>query len=175
MHTIKFLDKQIDIREVRVIDAEKLMSLQENLERSGFMLHEPGERVRTLEEESLRLEKVVRTLSTNIWVVELNNDIIGQITVVRGETKRRKHSAYLALGVHSDYQNRGIAGKLLEYVFGWAKTAGIKRLELTVITQNTSAVHLYKKKGFKVEGEKINSLLIENRFVNEYYMYKNID
>lgn len=175
MYTIKYLDKPIDIREAKVSDAAKLMNLQENLERSGFMLHEPGERARTLEDESLRLEKVAHTLSTNIWVVELNNDIIAQITVVRGEAKRRKHSAYLALGVHSDYQNRGIAGELLEYVFAWAKTADVKRLELTVMTQNTGAVHLYKKKGFKVEGEKINSLLIDNRFVNEYYMYKSID
>lgn len=54
----------------------------------------------------------------------------------------------------------------------WAKNKGMTRLGLTVIKNNKKAFHLYRKLGFSLEGEKINSLMINGRPMNEYYMYK---
>jgi len=54
----------------------------------------------------------------------------------------------------------------------WALDNNIHRLELTVVAQNESAISLYKKLGFEIEGTKRDSLLIDGIFVNEYYMSK---
>lgn len=86
--------------------------------------------------------------------------------------KRNRHSAYLVLGVLEDFQGQGIATGLFEKIFEWAKSAGISRLELTVITENVKAHSLYKKMGFVLEGEKVHSLMIDEQPVNEYYLYK---
>ncbi len=44
------------------------------------------------------------------------------------------------------------------------------RLELTVRCDNTSAIALYQKQGFTIEGTKYRSLLVEGEYVDEYYM-----
>lgn len=160
------------IRDVTENDAEAFKLLREDLERSGFMLHEPGEKVMTVEEERMRLKKIVSSSFLKIRVAEIDSRLAGQITVVRGTEKRKRHSAYLALGVHSDYRRQGIAGRLMDDVINEAEKTGIRRLELTVIKQNVNAKELYEKKGFKVEGEKVASLKIAGEYINEYYMYK---
>ena len=48
----------------------------------------------------------------------------------------------------------------------------IHRLELSVVTHNEAGLRLYKKMGFKIEGTKRHSLLIDGEFVDEYYMSK---
>ena len=85
---------------------------------------------------------------------------------------QNQHSAYLVLGVLEDYQGQGIATKLFNRVFEWAKEVEITRLELTVIKDNTKAFNLYRKMGFVLEGEKVHSLIINGQPVNEYYLYK---
>lgn len=54
----------------------------------------------------------------------------------------------------------------------WAKKVHLHRLDLTVIAKNDAAIALYKKMGFEIEGVKRDSLLINNEFVDEYYMSK---
>lgn len=54
----------------------------------------------------------------------------------------------------------------------WALENTITRLELTVMTHNERAVRLYKKMGFKIEGLKEKSLIVDGKYVDEYYMGK---
>ena len=70
------------------------------------------------------------------------------------------------------YQGQGIATKLFDHVFDWAKEVKLSRFELTVIKDNNKAFNLYKKMGFTLEGEKVNSLIIDGNPTNEYYLYK---
>jgi len=43
---------------------------------------------------------------------------------------------------------------------------------LTVVTQNKAGLSLYKKMGFEIEGTKRDSLFIDGKYVDEYYMSK---
>ena len=54
----------------------------------------------------------------------------------------------------------------------WATDHKIHRLELTVMSHNERAVNLYQKMGFKIEGIKQDSLLVNDEYVDEYYMAK---
>lgn len=51
----------------------------------------------------------------------------------------------------------------------WAIENNITRLELSVICSNTIAKHLYEKNGFKVEGIKKNAMIIDGKYVDEFY------
>ncbi|WP_407927862.1 GNAT family N-acetyltransferase [Gracilibacillus suaedae] len=51
-------------------------------------------------------------------------------------------------------------------------TGRSRRMELTVAASNRSAVALYKKIGFEIEGTKRKALLVENEYLDEYYMAK---
>jgi RimJ/RimL family protein N-acetyltransferase len=54
----------------------------------------------------------------------------------------------------------------------WANIQNIHRLELTVMTHNIAGIALYKKMGFEIEGIKRDSLLIDGKYVDEFYMSK---
>ena len=54
----------------------------------------------------------------------------------------------------------------------WALSNEITRLELTVAAENINAVNLYTKMGFIKEGIKKNSLIIDGKYMDEFYMSK---
>ena len=64
------------------------------------------------------------------------------------------------MGVLEDYQGQGIATKLFNKAFEWAKEVGILRLGLTVMKGNDKAFNLYRKMGFVLEGERVQSLRV---------------
>ncbi|GAB3790915.1 hypothetical protein GCM10028868_04180 [Virgibacillus kimchii] len=71
-----------------------------------------------------------------------------------------------------DYQGKGIGTALFCELEKWAMQNGLHRLELTVITDNLAGITLYKKAGFQKEGVKRDSLYMDGKYVNEYYMSK---
>jgi Acetyltransferases, including N-acetylases of ribosomal proteins len=105
-------------------------------------------------------------------VTEENSEIIGFLSAERGFANRIKHSAYIVVGILENYRGKKIGTKLFEELEKWAENNFIYRLELTVMTNNEGAVMLYKKMGFKIEGIKEKSLIVDENFVNEYYMAK---
>lgn len=57
------------------------------------------------------------------------------------------------MGVHDDHQGKGIGTALLRELIDAADNwLGLRRIELTVYTDNVRAVHLYQKFGFETEG-----------------------
>ncbi|MFP5076664.1 GNAT family N-acetyltransferase [Rhizobium sp. YIM 134829] len=85
-------------------------------------------------------------------VAEIDGVIVGSAGLLR-HSGRRLHAAQLGLGVHDAYQRRGIGramlGALLDAGFNWLQ---LRRIELTVFTDNDAAIALYQAHGFSVEG-----------------------
>lgn len=160
------------IRQIDAEDAEKYLTLNKKLDESGFMLYKPGERQTTVEQQAMMIKRVLSDEHSTILVAESDQQIVGFIGAIGNSVERKKHCAYLALGVAENHRGNGLATELFNHVFAWAKATEMTRLELTVIQENTKAVSLYKKLGFIIEGEKINSLMVNGQAVNEYYMYK---
>lgn len=66
---------------------------------------------------------------------------------------RRSHAANLGMGVHDAYCGKGIGSRLLKELLSMADDwLNLKRIELTVYTDNVPAIALYKKNGFETEG-----------------------
>lgn len=53
------------------------------------------------------------------------------------------------LAVHPDYRQQGAGKKLMEFVLGYAKKAGMKAVRLDVYEKNIPAIKLYEKMGFE--------------------------
>ncbi|MCU9614955.1 GNAT family N-acetyltransferase [Caldibacillus lycopersici] len=160
------------IRSISVTDAERFLALSKKIDESGYMLYEPGERQTTVEQQTKSIERILSEKNNKFLVAEVDNKLVGFMLALGGRLKRNQHSAYLVLGVLEEYQGKGIATRLFQQVFTWAKEVGILRLELTVIKDNFKAFNLYRKMGFVLEGEKVHSLIRNGKPVNEYYLYK---
>lgn len=118
------------------------------------------------------IEKVRSVENSNIFVAEEAGELIGFAGIIGQTLEREQHSAQIFIGVLEKSRGKGVASALFKEIFRWAREKNIQRLGLTVMTNNLPAIQLYRKRGFKIEGERVHSLIIDGEPVNEYYMYK---
>lgn len=160
------------IRRINTNDSEQFLKMAKKLDtETKFMMYEPGERKTTIDEMNKKIIDIFNSKSI-LLIAEDSGKIVGFISAERGFAKRIKHSAYIVIGVLNSYSGRGIGTKLLEHIEKWAIENNVKRLELTVMTHNKNGIKLYEKMGFKKEGIKVKSLLIDGKYIDEYYMAK---
>ncbi|MBX4928800.1 GNAT family N-acetyltransferase [Rhizobium binae] len=135
------------VRAVRLSDAEEITDL----------INLPGYRAGTLRPPYQRVEEVRKNMENpspgalNL-VITVDGRIVGNCGLNR-LGGRRQHVASIGMGVHDDFTGRGFGRILLAAMIVAADDwLDIKRLELTVYTDNNTAIRLYEKFGFEKEG-----------------------
>ncbi len=163
----------MQIREVTPNDADKFLNLVVEVEsKADYMLFEAGERKTTVDKQRQQLEIIEKQENATIILAEEKGELIGYLITIGGTTQRKKHTAYVVIGVLDQHKGKGIGTALFEKLDEWAIVHDIVRLELTVVTQNEAGVSLYKKMGFEVEGIKRKSFLVKEQYLDEFYMAK---
>lgn len=167
--------EQIIYRKLKVQEAQKFWDMMNELDKeTKFMMYEVGER----EEKTANLQalecQIQNSIEDNDFLViaEVEGEIVGYLLAERGVPNRIKHTAYVVTGVREKCRGCGIGKELFQRLDSWAKENDVTRLELTVICNNTIAKKLYEKNGFVVEGIKKNSMIIDGKYVDEFYMAK---
>nr|WP_242449810.1 GNAT family N-acetyltransferase [Staphylococcus delphini] len=92
------------------------------------------------------------------------------MTVTTQKLRRIEHQATISMAVLRQFQGLGIGFDLIQHCKNWCQTHGITRIALTVVTENKTAIHLYERAGFKVEGEMRHTLKIQGQYYNELMM-----
>jgi ribosomal protein S18 acetylase RimI-like enzyme len=107
----------------------------------------------------------------------VENNMIGLIGLTFDQRKKTKHRAsVVSFFVDSDFRGLGYGKELLLVTIKKAHSEkDIEQLELSVVTEQTAAVSLYKSMGFEVYGEEPHSLKVEGHYYNEFYMMKILD
>ena len=112
-------------------------------------------------------------LSTRtLYIVSFNNEIAGSYRLIR-KTHRQAGTAYIGGFVVKDsFKGKGLGTKILLHIKNESLINGIKRLELTVDLQNESAINLYKKVGFEIEGivRMSYKIIPSDKYFDEYLM-----
>ncbi|MCG8529957.1 MAG: GNAT family N-acetyltransferase [Desulfovibrionales bacterium] len=116
-----------------------------------------------------RLEKLPQGLYS--LVAEIDGEIVGQIGLQLMQTPRRRHVAEFGIGVKDEFQGKGVGSKLLAAAIDLAENwANIQRIELTVFTDNESAIALYQKHGFTIEGESPKYAFRDGEYASVFHM-----
>ena len=161
-------------RPIQVEDTESFFSMMCFLDdETPFMMYEPNEIEKTTDASELR-KKIDDAISTGdfLLIAEESDNIVGYIWAERGKFNRILHTAYIVIGIREAYQHQGIGTTFFKKLDEWARKKNIVRLELTVECANTAAKYLYEKNGFIVEGRRMKSMKIGDKFVDEFYMAK---
>ena len=162
----------MEIKKIQMEDANNYLNMLLHLDNeTKFMMFEPGERPTDINIVKNIIEKSVNGDNLTLLAIDEEN-IIGFLSVQRGAYKRIRHTGYVVVGLREKYRNMGIGSKLFSELDIWAIENNITRLELTVISSNTVARHLYENNGFIVEGIKKNSMIIDGRYIDEFFMAK---
>ncbi|RFU61965.1 GNAT family N-acetyltransferase [Bacillus sp. V59.32b] len=162
----------MNIRKAVPDDAENLLKLLNSVDESNFMLFGPGERKTSIQEQRERIKRLNDDEISEALVADNNGDLEGYLFIIGNMPQRIRHSIYLVAGVSERSRGKGIGTMLFEAMENWAKQHKIHRMELTVLAHNQAALSLYRKMGFEVEGTKRDSLYIDGKYVDEYYMSK---
>ena len=85
-------------------------------------------------------------------VAEYQDNIVGWASIYKFSHPRRKHMGDLLIYLHQDFHNMGLGTAIIERLLQLAKNEKLHRIELTVVKDNTIALHLYQKAGFQIEG-----------------------
>lgn len=85
-------------------------------------------------------------LKNRLYKIEVDGVIAGYILWL----ERKKYFRLYSLAISNDFQNRGLAKKLLEYSFSELSSIN-KDFSLEVKVSNISAMKLYEKYGFEIK------------------------
>ena len=83
-----------------------------------------------------------------------DSQIVGWCDIETNDREGFSHSGKLGMGVLKEYRGQGLGTKLLEDTLSVAKGRGLERVELDVYASNSTAISLYEKFKFQVEGRK---------------------
>ena len=124
---------------------------------------------------SLRLEqriKSIQALSENdhYMVAERAGEAVG-VAGLTVETGRKRHSGSLFIYVARQQQGQGIGTRLMQSLLDLADNwLLLRRVELTVLTENEGARRLYERLGFVVEGWRKMSIIAQGELKDEWLM-----
>jgi L-phenylalanine/L-methionine N-acetyltransferase len=104
-------------------------------------------------------------------VAEFEGHVVGMLTLHQEMHPRRGHAAGIGMGVHDDFQGKGIGTALMDAMIDLADNwLNLRRIELTVYADNEPAVRLYRKFGFEVEGTLRNYAFRDGQLIDALSM-----
>lgn len=102
--------------------------------------------------------------------------LCGSLTFWGNSRERLEHWGEFGISVLGKCWNRGIGHALIDYLIRWAEDGGIvKKIDLMVREDNYTAISLYRKMGFEVEGKIRRAMRIGDKFFDFIYMGRLID
>jgi ribosomal protein S18 acetylase RimI-like enzyme len=108
--------------------------------------------------------------SSLVFVVAVDDRIVGDCWMMRGKLKKTAHTCSLGMHLISEYRNLGLGSVMIEYGLSWARQAKLDKVFLSVFGTNQHAISLYSKFGFAVEGRRPHQYMIQGRAVSEVLM-----
>jgi putative acetyltransferase len=109
---------------------------------------------------------------THDLVAVVGDTVVGMVALHCFPHKpRRAHAASIGIGVHDEWQGKGIGTTLMEAAIDLADNwLNLVRLELEVFADNEAAIRLYARFGFVVEGRHVAHAFRDGAYVDSIAM-----
>ena len=146
------MSRDFIIRAAEPADAPALVALANAVgaEPEGWLITTTN--WRSAADERRYLKSLRRYPHAAVFVAEAAEGIVGRLSVGRDPHPASHHVADLGLMVAESHRRRGVGSALLEAAVDWARSRGVRKLELHVFPYNEGAIQLYERFGFEREG-----------------------
>lgn len=116
---------------------------------TDYLLTYPDENSFTVEQEVAFLKAKTESSNEIEIIAVVDGKIAGTAGIdAVGNKYKIKHRAEFGIGIAKEFWGLGLGRALTEACIECAKEAGYTQLELDVVSDNASAISLYKKVGF---------------------------
>lgn len=164
------------IRPARLDDAVSLQRFVSALFSEKLGVIYKREAVPSVHDEKQFIRRLGESDNSCLLLAFDENELIGMLDLLAFSEPQRSHCANFGLSVAKRYRGQGVGRALLETMIQFAKdTNHLKRIELEVFDNNTSAIRLYKNVGFLIEGRKCGAVKVEGGFVDIFNMVLTLD
>lgn len=149
----------IEIRRAEPGDAAALTRLMDEVAREpgAWLLSTEGDR--SVADERRYLRAARRHPNAAVFVAVDDGVPVARLSLARDPHPSSAHVADLGLMVAASHRRRGVGRLLLEQAVAWARSAGVRKLELHVFPWNEAAIALYERFGFAREGYRVGHYL----------------
>jgi RimJ/RimL family protein N-acetyltransferase len=106
------------------------------------------------------------------FVALADGAVVGWCDILPKGPPVHAHVGVLGMGLLPKHRGRGYGTKLIDATLRGARGFGFIRIELNVHADNTPAIRLYEKVGFKPEGVMRDAALIDGQFKDVIFMAK---
>ncbi|MGD9380891.1 MAG: GNAT family N-acetyltransferase [Candidatus Thorarchaeota archaeon] len=138
--------REVTLRLLKPDDEEQLLGMFTRLSEDALMWSNPP-----YDEE--KIGRWMRGAETGLSVVAVSDNSIVGIAAVHEYTRpREKGTGGMVIYIHQDFHGVGLGTAMTKNLLSIAEKKGLHRIGLWVVEDNSAAVGLYKKFGFKVEG-----------------------
>lgn len=152
---------QVTVRQISQDDIESLHSSMDRVARErkylGFTRVAPIEETRKSLVEDMQ-RGVIRLIAID------ESKVVGWCHIRPDRWEGFTHAGWLGMGVLKEYRGQGIGSALLYQSLGEARNRGLERVELSVFASNLTAIRLYEKFKFEVEGRKKKARKLDGRY-----------
>lgn len=110
-----------------------------------------------------------------LWVARGEDDgIAGHIDLRAHAERFTRHRCVLGMGVDRHHRQQGLGSQLMAQAEHWALTAGIQWVDLQVLSENTPALRLYQRNGYRQTGEVPNMFRLDGKHFSYTSMTKRL-
>jgi RimJ/RimL family protein N-acetyltransferase len=162
------------IRTAEPGDAGALVRLAEAVgsEEGGWLIADGG--WRSASEERRYLKAIRRHAYAVVLVAEEDDRIVGRLSIGRETHPASEHVADVGLMVADGYRRRGIGRALMENAEAWARSVGVRKIELHVFPHNEAALALYDRLGYRRVGVRRGHFRRSDGYVDAILMEKDL-
>lgn len=167
---------QLVIRTAAISDAKDMWSIQkEVIEEGDFLLTDPVEFNKTIDNQKHWIQRILQNKREILLIADVADKMAGWLVFQSPNRIRLNHTGSIGMMVKKEFRNRQVGRKLLEALLDWAgQHEEIEKVCLGVLSTNKRAIHLYRSLGFLEEGRKVNEVKIDDRYVDDILMYKDV-
>ena len=165
-------DQILIIREASDTDADKLIKYVKRVGgESDYLSFGLGEFNLSLSDEQKFLKKCHSSKNQLFILGFMEGQLVATLHFAGGERPRIQHAGEFGMSVAKKHWGLGIGSLMIDVLINWAKETNIiKKINLRVRTDNTRAVHLYLRKGFKQEGLISKEVYLKGKYYDYYSM-----
>lgn len=155
---------EVAIETPKASDATELLEVARRImNESQHLLTQGDEFNFTVEMQDKRIREFSDHPQGLMLVAKVDEKIVGMLDFKVGSRRRIAHHGMLAISFVPEFSGKGLGRLLLSELIYWAqKNPQVETLRLQVHATNLTAIGLYEKLGFKIEGREIRGIKFDN-------------